>query len=231
MPPVSDGPGGLPVAERSRLLTAATGRETSSVPRVGVPPRARPSIAPPPAYARRTPVHRGTGTRHHPRPRTHARSGGLSTQRILIGILVVATLGAGAWWGLQRGSGSEPVGNFVGAEQRFAAAARAIPESTNQITNNKALNEWNAAVQVHLGEMDVAFVQMRRIHAASTDSAARIAEAAVATAVQVTDLINDYRDQVNSGALTAAASAARAIEQLLTELDKNARAWKKLQGA
>ena len=208
-------------------LTGSPRHGTPSVGRVAVPPRARPPVAPRPAYGRPAPVRRGTGPRHDPRRRPQSRSGGVSAQALLIGILVVATLGAGAWWAFLRG-GSTPVGNFVGAEQQFAVAARAVPASADQVTDVKALRRWNAGVQIRLAEMDQAYARMTTIQSASTDEAARIVGTALATAAQVKDLINEYRDQVNNGALTTAASAAGAVETLLGKLDAQAKAWKKL---
>ena len=148
-------------------------------------------------------------------------------QRILVLVLVVATVGAGAWWFLLR---SEPpvLGNFVRQEQRFADNARAVPETADQVTSVTALRRWNKEVQIHLDEMDLAFAEMVQIQSVSTDEAARIVDEAVTTAAEVIALTGDYRDEVNKGALTTAASAAGAIEALLTKLDARARAWKKL---
>ncbi|HUV10778.1 MAG TPA: hypothetical protein VMX12_07340 [Acidimicrobiia bacterium] len=207
--------------------TALTRRPTPSVGQVAVPPRARGPVAPRPAYGRPPPSRAGSRPRTDARLRSRPPSNGHFSRRLLVAVLVVATVGAGAWWVLIRGE-TPVAGNFVRHEQRFADAARAVPESADQVTDVKALRRWNTAVDTHLAEMDLAYAQMVQIQGRSSEEAARITKVAVATAAQVIDLIGDYRDEVNNGALSTADSAARAIETLLTKLDTQARAWKKL---
>ena len=207
--------------------TALTRRPTPSVGLVAASSRARGPVAPRPTYGRPPPDRAGSRPRTDTRLRSRPPSNGHFSRQLLVAVLVVATVGAGAWWFLLRGDTPLP-GNFVRYEQQFADAARAVLESADQVTDVKTLRRWNKDVQVHLGEMELAHAQMVQIQGTSTDEAARIAKVAVATAVQVIDLTGDYRDEVNNGALGTADSAARAIETLLAKLDSQARAWKKL---
>ncbi len=209
--------------------TAVVRRPTPSLGRVAVPPRARPPVARP-ASGRPPPLRANPRTRARTDVRRHPRgpAPSIAPRQLLVVALVIATLGIGAWWTLLRGE-TPVVGNFVRYEQQFAEAARAVPGSADVVTDVTSLRQWNKTVQASIAQMDLAYAQITRIQSTSTDDAAtRISGAALATAAQVTELIGEYRDQVNNGALTTAASAARAIENLLTELDKDARAWKKL---
>ena len=131
------------------------------------------------------------------------------------------------WWVALRDTAPDP-GNFVKQQQRFAEAARAVPESADQVTDVMALRRWNRDVTAHLDEMELAYAAMTQIQRRSTDEAAVVVTDALVIAGDVIDLTGEYRDEFNNGELGTAESAADAIDTLLERLAAKARAWKRL---
>jgi len=150
---------------------------------------------------------------------------------LLLGALVLATIGVGVYWGALRGT-PEPSRDFVRVEERFVEAARAIPESVTEVTHTGALLAWNVGVDEHLVTMQHEIRFLKVVARETEGRAAAIARDSVAEANAAYELAQNFRYEVNAGKNPIHASDARlGLYNAIEALDANVRTWNELQGA
>lgn len=214
--------------------TALTRRPTPSVSRVAVPPRARPPVARPasgrpiqPSQPVRRPAPR-PAPRHRQHPAHRRGTSGFTLRSLLLGLLVLATIGAGIWWVALRGTPA-PSRDFVRVEARFVEAARAIPESVSEVTHVGALLKWNKGVDERLAVMELEIAHLQVVARESEGRARTVARDTVAAANAAVALAQNFRYEINAGKnLTYAADARLGLYNAIDELEANVAIWKKL---
>jgi hypothetical protein len=146
---------------------------------------------------------------------------------LIAGALVVATL-VGGYWLFLRGDASA-TGDFVRSERTVTDAARVIPEAGSQVQRFLQLEPFNVTVDAQLAIIRTEIAKLQRIADESEGDEAAIASKAVAAATRLTTSAESYRQAITRSFDISDAEAARVdLERSITQLEQQARAWKRL---
>jgi len=186
----------------------------------GNPPRS--GLAPP--YGGR-PLSSGHRAPRHRHSHQHRRG---PFRLLVVGGLVVATLGAGAWYFLGR-STAEPSQDFFSIEQRFAGAAWSVHFTPRVIQQFRQLHAFNEALDAQALVMEQSIAEFDRLAHTEEGEAADIARASVQTGQDALRAVSDFRDAiVTTNDLTDAQDALDRMDRAVDELDANVKQWNQL---
>ena len=173
-------------------------------------PRTRPPSAgrrPPPSYAYRPPP----------------RHGG---RRLLVLVLLVATLGAVGYLFLGRGGSSSAATGFLGAEQQSVKAATTVVTAAHEVQRFAALHSFDLVATAQTEVLSRQLASLQSIASNSTGRQQQIANQAVSADQQAIDAVGRYRKAVAFTYRLADADAAlRDLVDAVASLNQQAQAW------
>jgi hypothetical protein len=167
----------------------------------------------PPSAGRRPPSYQSGGARTH---------GG---RRLLVLVLILATVGAVGYFYVAGGSAASTSG-FVGAEQRFVAATQAITTAAQKVQRFTELHTFDLAAQAQIATMSTELTNLQRIDAGASGRQRQIADQTVSVAQQAIDAAGRYRRAVAlTYRLVDANTARQDLSNAVRTLDQQAQAW------
>jgi hypothetical protein len=144
--------------------------------------------------------------------------------------LVTVTCAVAGWYFLGRSGDAEASRGFLAAEQRYAGAVWAVKFAPLAMQQYSELDRFNAAVDAQALVMEQSLDAFARIAHAEEGAAATIARRAVNLATEGLRAIADFRDAIVSTSNLADAHAAIAVlNQVVDQLEVNAKEWRQHQ--
>jgi hypothetical protein len=165
------------------------------------------------------------GAPRQPRPGSRTRR----TRRaraLTIALLAVATIVAGAWYVLVRGT--DHSGTFVRAHDRYVAAARAVPEAANRVQRRLDFPAFDAAFTSSLTRMQAERDVFGRLAHDEEGDGARIAGRAVKIASRGIDAATAFHDALLRSRIDLVVVARKQLDAVISGLNRETRAWDNL---
>ena len=140
-------------------------------------------------------------------------------------VLLVAVAG---WFLFLRG-GSGPSGEFLTAHDRFVGAAHRVVDAQNHVERYLQLSDFKATVDAAIVVMLRQSTVFKRLADSESGQARTIASQAYDDTVRALAAVNTYADAiVRTLKIADAQNALNALQVEVTNLDRQAAAWKKL---
>jgi hypothetical protein len=155
-------------------------------------------------------------------PRRHG------ARRLLVLILILATIGAGGYLYLNRGSSSSgSTTDFVQVDQRFIADAYAIPGAARQVHRFAELHAFDQSAIFAMAAMAQEFGHLQAIAGDASGNQKAIADQAVTTAQQALDAVGQYHKAIAfTYRLIDADTAAHDLSTAIASLKHQITAWR-----
>ncbi len=155
-------------------------------------------------------------------PRRHHR------RRLPIVLLLIATLGVGAYFLLGRKSSSgatNPTG-FVATSQNFITSGRSVMEDAKQVQRFLELHNFDHQAVKSIGAMQVYLNQFETIASQSSGAQRQLADAQVTAAKQAITAATQFRQAVAfSYKLSSAHTAQQTLGLALAAIEHNLNSW------
>ncbi len=145
-----------------------------------------------------------------------------------MGLVLLVTAGAAAWFFLGQGD-SESSQGFVSTEQRFAQAAAAVHLTPGAVHQSSDLHAFNVALDDQALVMEQSLEQFNQIMKGEDGEAAKIAQDALDAGTRALRAVARLRDAiVTSGNLSNAGAALEEMDRAVDDLKQQAEQWKRL---
>lgn len=146
-----------------------------------------------------------------------------------MGVLLVITAGAAAWFSVGQGDSSESSHSFASTERRFAQAAAAVHLTPGAVHQSSDLHAFNVALDDQALVMEQSLEEFNQIAKAEEGEAARIARDALRAGTSALRAVSHLRDAiVTSANLSDAGAALEEMDRAVDDLKQQAARWKRL---